>query len=96
MISFAIEGITSFSTAPIRAVAVAGCAFLAIAVVMLVWSIVSVISGSTVPGWASLMVSIWFVGGALMLSLGIVGEYVGKTYLEAKGRPRWIISKRLD
>ena len=96
MISFAIEGITSFSTAPIRAVAVAGCAFLAIAVVMLVWSIVNVISGSTVPGWASLMVSIWFVGGALMLSLGIVGEYVGKTYLEAKGRPRWIIGKRLD
>lgn len=96
MISFAIEGITSFSTTPIRAVAIAGIVFLLIAALMLIWTVVTAVSGNGVPGWASLMVSIWFVGGAIMLSLGIVGEYVGKTYLEAKGRPRWIIGERLN
>lgn len=96
MVSFAIEGVTSFSTAPIRAVALAGVLFLLVALVMLVWAVVTQLTGHAVEGWASLMVSLWFVGGAVMLSLGVVGEYVGKSYLEAKRRPRWCVAERLS
>lgn len=95
MVSFAIEGITSFSTAPVRMVALVGVLFLIAALAMLVWSLLSAAFGTTVPGWTSLMVSIWFIGGALMLSVGVVGEYVGKCYLEAKRRPRWHIAERV-
>ena len=95
MVAFAVEGVTSFSTAPIRMVAAAGAVFLVIALVMLVWSLLSAFLGSTEPGWASLMVSLWFIGGAVMLSLGVVGEYVGKCYLESKRRPRWHIAERV-
>lgn len=95
MVSFAVEGVTSFSTAPIRMVAAAGVLFLVVALAMLVWSLLSVVLGSAVPGWASLMVSLWFIGGAVMLSLGVVGEYVGKCYLESKRRPRWHVAERV-
>lgn len=73
-VSFAVEGITSFSTAPIRLVVVLGFLFMLLVVAMLVWSALSAFAGSTVPGWSSLMVSLWFVGGALMLSIGVVGS----------------------
>lgn len=96
MVAFAVEGVTSFSTAPIRAVALAGIVFLVVALVMLVWAVVTQLTGQAVAGWASLMVSLWFVGGAVMLSLGVVGEYVGKCYLEAKRRPRWCVAERLS
>lgn len=95
MVAFALEGITSFSTVPIRLVALSGVLFLVVAVAMLIWAIVASFLGMTVPGWSSLMVSLWFIGGAVMLSLGIVGEYVGKCYLEAKRRPRWHVAERL-
>lgn len=95
MVAFALEGITSFSTVPIRLVALSGVLFLVVAVAMLIWAIVASFLGVTVPGWSSLMVSLWFIGGAVMLSLGIVGEYVGKCYLEAKRRPRWHVAERL-
>ena len=95
MVSFAIEGITSFSTTPIRFVMIAGILILLVALVMLAWAIVTQLSGHAVEGWASLMVSIWFVGGAVMLSLGVIGEYVGKCYLESKRRPRWHVAERL-
>ena len=95
MVSLAVEGVTSFSTAPIRAVAIAGIVFLVVALAMLAWAIAKQLTGQAIAGWASLMVSLWFVGGVVMLSLGIVGEYVGKCYLETKRRPRWCVADRL-
>ena len=62
----------------------------------LVWAVVDFYRGNTVSGWASIMVSIWFIGGLLLLSIGIVGEYIGKIYLETKRRPRYLVETRLD
>ncbi len=62
----------------------------------LVWAVVDFYRGNTVSGWASVMVSIWFIGGLLLLSIGIVGEYIGKIYLETKRRPRYLVETRLD
>ena len=93
MIAFAIDGITSFSVAPIRLVTLMGLASVAIAVIMVVYALINRFRGSVVPGWTSLIVSIWFVGGMIMVSLGIVGEYVGKAYLETKRRPRYIVAE---
>lgn len=95
MVAFAFEGITSFSVAPIRMVSFSGLLFIFASLLMLVWSILNVIRGTAVQGWASLMVSLWFIGGSLMLSIGVVGEYVGKSYIEAKRRPRWHVYKRI-
>ena len=95
MIAFAIEGITSFSVVPIRCVTLLGIISLFISILMVVFAIVSKAGGTVVPGWTSLMVSVWFVGGLIMVSLGIVGEYVGKAYLESKRRPRYIIGEVL-
>ena len=96
MISFALEGITSFSVKPIRWVTVLGLISLLVSAGMLVYTLVSVIQGHVVAGWSSLMISIWLVGGLTMVSLGIVGEYVGRIYLESKHRPRYIIAERTD
>lgn len=96
MVSFALEGITSFSVRPIRFVFVLGLLSLVIAVCAMIYAIAGAVLGRTVAGWTSLMVSIWFVGGLIMLSLGVVGEYVGRIYLESKHRPRYIVAERLD
>ena len=96
MISFALEGITSFSIKPIRMVTLAGLLALAVSVIMVIYALASRISGNVVAGWTSQMVSVWFVGGLIMVSLGIVGEYVGRTYLETKHRPRYVIGELLD
>lgn len=96
MISFALEGITSFSIKPIRMVTLAGFLSLVVSFVMMIYALASRVSGNVVSGWTSLMVSIWFVGGLIMISLGIVGEYVGRTYLEAKHRPRYVVGELLD
>ena len=96
MIAFALEGITSFSVAPIRMVVLAGVLAMIVSLAMVIYALVSRAGGSVVPGWTSLMVSIWFVGGLIMVSLGIVGEYVGKAYLETKHRPRYIIAEVLE
>ncbi len=91
MLALAFEGITSFSVKPIRlAMSLSGFALL-ISVVILIYSIVRRIQGGTVPGWASLSVSVWFLGALQLLMIGIVGEYVGKVYLETKRRPKYII-----
>lgn len=95
MISFAFEGITSFSIKPIRMVFNCGIMFFLISAIAAVWAIIEKSMGNTVPGWSSLMVSIWFVGGAVLLGLGIVGEYIGKIYSEVKRRPRYIIKDKL-
>ncbi|MDY4041142.1 MAG: glycosyltransferase family 2 protein [Collinsella sp.] len=96
MVSFALEGVTSFSVAPIRLVTALGLLSVIVSVGMVVYALVSAIRGTVVAGWTSLMVSIWFVGGLIMVSLGIVGEYVGRAYLEAKKRPRYIIERILN
>lgn len=96
MVSFAIEGITSFSNKPIRYVTLLGfvCAFLG--VLMGVYVLVSLISGHSVAGWASIMMSIWLLGGLQLVALGLIGEYVGKIYMETKRRPKFILEEYLD
>jgi len=95
MVSFAFEGITSFSVKPLRlALLLGGTAFL-VSIVILIYGLIRWICGMTVTGWTSLLFSIWALGGLQLLMIGIVGEYVGKTYLETKHRPRYIISETL-
>lgn len=96
MMGLAIDGITSFSVVPLRFVTVGGCVFVLISLLMLIYALVSLIRGVTVSGWTSLLASIWFVGGALMVSLGVVGEYVGRIYIESKHRPRYIVAEELS
>ena len=74
----------------------AGLLFVLISILALIYAIVSLVLGTTPSGWTSLLISIWFVGGMLMLSLGIVGEYVGRIYLESKHRPRYIVAEELS
>lgn len=96
MISFALEGITSLSSKPIRYITIIGFLIFAVSILMLINFIVRWAIGATVPGWASVICSVWAIGGIIMLSLGIIGEYIGKIYLEAKARPKYIIKEDLE
>ncbi len=96
MIGLAIDGITSLSVEPIHLIAKIGIVISLIGVIGIIWVFIRAFSGHTVIGWASMMCVIFFLGGMIMLSLGVIGEYVGKTYLETKHRPRYIISERTD
>lgn len=96
MISFALEGITSLSTKPLQLITGMGILVFVISLIILVYCFVRFFQGFTVPGWAFLAVSIWGIGGLILLSIGILGEYVGKIYLETKNRPRFIIQDFLD
>lgn len=91
MISFAFDGITSFSISPIRVISAFGAIVCVIAVIMAIYALVQKFMGHTDAGWASLMMSIWFIGGVQLLSVGLIGEYIGKLYKEVKRRPRYII-----
>ena len=93
MLSLAFDGITSFSINPIRMISTVGVAACVIAVVMAVYAIVQKILGETDAGWASIMCSIWFIGGLQLLGTGLIGEYIGKMYKEVKRRPRYIVEK---
>ena len=95
MIAFAIQGITSFSTKPLSFVTGAGLLSILVAIGMFVYVLVSLGFGHAIAGWGSMMISIWLIGGLIMLSLGIVGEYVGKIYMESKHRPRYRIETTL-
>ena len=95
MLSFAFDGVTSFSTRPMTFIMYTGLLMLLVAVIMAIYSFHSYLTHNVVRGWTTLMLSIWFVGGMLMFSLGLVGEYIGKIYLEVKERPRYIIECRL-
>lgn len=95
MVNFAIDGITSFSVKPVRIIFLMGVLFLLIALGILVYVIISLISGNTVSGWASLILSIWLIGGCTLLGIGVIGEYIGKIYLEVKDRPRYNIESVL-
>ena len=96
MLSFAFDGITSFSVKPLRLILTLGAVIFALSLVMLLWTLVRWIAGATVSGWASLMCSIWMIGGIQLLALGVIGEYVGKVYSESKARPRFIIERVLN
>ena len=96
MLSFAFDGITSFSVKPLRLILFLGAVIFALSLIMLLWTLVKWIAGATVSGWASLMCSIWMIGGIQLLALGVIGEYMGKVYSEAKARPRFIIERVLN
>lgn len=96
MISFALEGITSLSTEPIRYITMLGFAVFVVSLLMLIYSIVVWLQGNTVAGWASVICSVWAIGGLILLSIGVVGEYIGKIYLETKARPRFQIREVLN
>ncbi|MBQ9569354.1 MAG: glycosyltransferase family 2 protein [Alloprevotella sp.] len=93
MLSFALDGITSFSVKPLRFIVYLGLFFILIALAAIVYALVSYFQGHVVPGWASLLVSLWFIGGAILLAVGTIGEYVGKIYSEVKRRPRYFIEQ---
>lgn len=95
MISFAFDGITSFSVKPVHMVLYFGIVFLVVAFSIFCFVMYSLFRGDAVPGWTSLMLSIWFCSGCILLGLGIVGEYVGKIYVEVKDRPRFNIERVL-
>ena len=96
MLSFALEGITSLSVKPLRLITGLGFLIFVVSVIMIIYNIVRWAAGATVPGWASLSCSVWLMGGLILLSLGVVGEYVGKIYMESKERPRFIIREVLE
>ena len=95
MIAFAMEGITSLSNKPIRYVLLLGALCALLGVGMAIYVIVSLVRGHTVAGWASLMMSIWLLGGLQLMALGLIGEYVGKIYMETKRRPKFILEEHL-
>ena len=96
MISFALEGITSLSTRPIRYITMLGFFVFLISILMLIYSVVRWAMGETIIGWASVICSVWAIGGLILLSLGVIGEYIGKIYLETKERPRFLVREILD
>ncbi|MCF0132138.1 MAG: glycosyltransferase family 2 protein [Pseudobutyrivibrio sp.] len=95
MIALAIDGITSLSIEPIRIITRLGMLVVLVGIVLLIYSLVQWGKGNVVPGWSSLMVSIWFIGGMLLMAIGTVGEYIGKIYMETKQRPRFIVADKI-
>ena len=95
MLTFAFDGITSFSIRPIRFITALGGITLILSVIFAIYALISYFVHNTVPGWTSTVLSIWFFGSLQLIATGVVGEYIGKIYLEAKGRPRFFIEKYL-
>lgn len=96
MIGLALDGITSLSTKPITLVGELGMVISILGFLGIIWAVVNALLEETVPGWASIVCIVCFLGGIQLISLGIIGEYVGKTYMETKHRPRYIISERTE
>ena len=96
MLNFAWDGITSFSVKPLRFITTLGFIVLFISIVIMIYSLVRKITGNTVDGWTFLSISIWFIGGLQMISIGIIGEYIGKIIEETKRRPRFIRSLKIS
>lgn len=93
MLNFALDGITSFSVKPLRLITTAGLIFMLVSVGAIVYALSAFVNGHVIPGWTSLLISVWFIGGAILTGVGIIGEYVGKIYKEVKRRPRYFIEK---
>ena len=96
MLSFAVDGITSFSIKPIRLITALGFFIFFISLVMLLYTLLTKLFGYTVDGWATILGSIWMIGGIQLLCLGVIGEYIGKIYRETKARPRYLLECVLD
>ena len=96
MLALAWEGITSLSIQPIRMITWLGAIIFIISIIMIIYSLISLIAGTAVSGWASTLCSIWALGGLQLLAIGIIGEYIGKIYLEAKRRPRFIVEEFIE
>ena len=95
MINFALDGITSFSVQPLRIITSFGFIVMILSVVAAIYALISYMCGSVVAGWTSMLISLWFIGGAILLSIGVIGEYIGKIYKETKRRPRYHIEKTI-
>jgi polyisoprenyl-phosphate glycosyltransferase len=95
MVSFALNGITSFSIMPMRMITFTGFTIFSFSVIMGLYALVTYFSGKAVIGWASTVVPIYFIGGVQLLSMGLIGEYIGKIYMEVKKRPRFIIEEEV-
>ena len=96
MLSFAFEGITSFSVKPIRLILTVGIIMFISSLIALLYFLVLWAIGRTVQGWTTVVASIWMLGGIQLLCLGIIGEYIGKIYIESKARPKFIIDKFIN
>ena len=96
MLNFAWDGITSFSVKPLRLICTVGFFVLFVSIIIMIYSLVRKITGNTVDGWTFIAISLWFIGGIQMISIGIIGEYIGKIYSETKARPRYIIGENLE
>lgn len=95
MLALAFNGISSFSVKPISLILGLGILIIAFSILAAVYALISYFTGHVVPGWTSLILSIWFLGGLQLLAIGLVGQYIGKIYIEVKGRPRYNIEKVL-
>jgi glycosyltransferase involved in cell wall biosynthesis len=95
MLAFALEGITSFSVTPLRLVTLTGAIVFVFSLALSIWAFIMVFTGNVVPGWASTVIPIYFLGGIQLLSIGLIGEYIGKIYKEVKVRPKFIKDKEL-
>ncbi len=95
MLSFSIDGITSFSARPMRWIFNFGLLLLIIDIIVAVYVLISLLSGDALMGWSSLMLSVWFLGSVILMSIGVVGEYIGKIFVEVKSRPRYAIAERV-
>ncbi len=97
MLALAVEGVTSFSTRPLRIITLLGLLMSALAMALTIWAVAAtVVFAATIPGWASTVIPIYVVCGVQLLSLGVIGEYIGKIYLETKRRPRFHISEVIE
>lgn len=95
MLAFSLDGITSFSIAPLKFITFIGLAMTFVSLLMIVFAIVRHFQGDTIQGWTSLLVSLWFIGGIITTALGVAGLYIGKIYVEVKRRPRYFVEKRV-
>ncbi len=95
MLKLAFNGITSFTTRPMTLIGGLGIVIIILSIIAFIYTLISYFTGNAEPGWASLMISIWFLGGVQLFSIGVVGKYVGKAYFETKQRPRYNISEEL-
>lgn len=96
MLAFALEGITSFSVKPLRVITYLGLLFILVALGVIAYALYEHFAGHTIAGWTSLLVSMWFIGGSILLACGVTGEYIGKIYLEVKRRPKYFIDKKIN
>ena len=96
MLAFALEGITSFSVKPLRVITYLGLLFILVALGVIAYALYEQFAGHTIAGWTSLLVSMWFIGGRILLACGVTGEYIGKIYLEVKRRPKYFIDKKIN